>query len=402
MENHLILSKIKEYNSRIDVRNINRILIVYDLNIFFIGDTCIQAARFKKLKSVYPNATIDVNTVNPKHYELVYNVIKDNPYIRYFNFPWSEIDFTCYDLVICACIPEQTFLEFISLNYGEKIISSKMNTAFFSVHGNVGFDEKPYGIPVFPNNAVFNNFRLTAEEYKTMAANEIFISDEEINKSTEWLKEKGLKENEHLFIFLDNASARGRLLNINNYFNVLKWFLEFNNIKILIFDENGVGKEEFYNAWLGNEKLSQKLIFAEKTSLRESICLIGSNRLKLIFGPSTGLMHCASGIVNVRTQNDPSDKSLPIMIGHVGCPEEKQQEDKWWGPSLVDMVLLVREENSKRLCYLRDIDFEQIFSADRILSCQEISNEMLIDFIVANYTERFNELGIEMNHLIKH
>ena len=391
------LSKISENNSKIEADNVKHILILNDINMFYIGDTCIQTARLRKTAKIYKNASIDLNTCNTKHYQLIGNITKHNPYIsNYYNLQWDQIDFTKYDLIICGCIPELSFLEFLHSKYAEAIFSGSMITAFFSVSGNVGFDEKRYGVPVFPVNLKFNDFKLSDDEEALIGANELFISDSEFEWSADWLKKHGLGPDDHLVIFLDSSSVRSKLLMITDYFDILKAFLGLNNIKVLIFDEASIGKKDFYEHWLGPE-LSARLIFAEKTSLREAICLVGSKRTKVIFGPSTGLLHCASGVFNVLLQNGYSKDLVPMMIGYVGNDIGNQQEDQWWGKSLVDIVLPIKKGNSKELRFLKDVNFDQVFLTNRLLGSQEISSLMLIDFIKNNCAERLNKLEIKMD-----
>jgi hypothetical protein len=393
-ESNLLLSKIQEINSKIEVDKIKRILVVYDLNSFAIGDTCVSIARFRKSAQIYKSACLDINTVNKKHYELISNITKNNPYINnYFNLQWDQIDFSKYDLVICGCVPELKFLEFLLLNYSERILSDGMATAFFSVSGNVGFDEERYGTPVFPINHVFNNFKLSDNDYALMSANELFIDDSEIEWSERWLVKNGLSIKDNLFIFLDSSNGRDKLLNISHYFDLIAWILGFPGVKVLIFDEMNLGKRSFYTQWLG-PKLSANLIFAESMSLRDAICLIASPHTKLMFGPSTGLLHCASGIFNVLLQKNYSMQSVPVLIGYIGKCEGGYKEEQWWGHSLVNIIVPLQRGNSKELCFLRTLDFEQVSMSKQLLSAQEITSEMLIDFIKTKYSERLEKLGL--------
>ncbi|MDP1880836.1 MAG: hypothetical protein Q8K60_07840 [Parachlamydiaceae bacterium] len=399
-DSSLLLSKIIENNSRVHPDLIKRILIVYDLNMFAIGDTCIQVARFRKSAELYKNATIDLNTLNEKHHQLICNIIKNNPYIsNYFNLEWDQLDFSTYDLIICACIPELPFFDFLSLNYSEKILSGLMTTAFFSVLGNVGFDDKRYGTPVFPINRLFNEFKMSEESQALMGANELFITDAEIEWGTNWLSNNGLSLNNNLVIFLDSSSARDKLLDITQYFDLLTCVLRLKDVKVLIFDEGGIGKKEFYEHWLGPQ-LSENLIFAERMTIRDAICLIGSKKTKFIFGPSTGLLHCASGVFNVLMQKKYPKGLVPVLLGYVGKCEGSYQEDQWWGQSLVDTVLLIRNGNRKELNYIKNIDFEKISSTDKFLSSQEITCDILVDFIRKNYSDRLKKLGINMENTI--
>jgi hypothetical protein len=67
---------------------------------------------------------------------------------------------------------------------------------------------------------------------------------------------------------------RDKLLKIDAYFSLLKYFLRLKNTKVLIFDEKGV-KEAFYRLYLDDDTLLEKIIFSKgRRCDKTSPCLL--------------------------------------------------------------------------------------------------------------------------------
>jgi hypothetical protein len=79
-------------------------------------------------------------------------------------------------------------------------------------------------------------------------------------------------------------------------------FNPFEKVKILIFDEKNAGKEALRRNGLNDDAL-EDFVFVTGQSLRQAICLLSTDCIRLIFGPCTGLLHCASGIYNFFVQS---------------------------------------------------------------------------------------------------
>ncbi|MCW3101572.1 MAG: hypothetical protein JWO09_12 [Bacteroidetes bacterium] len=383
-----LLSKIGS-NNKVRREKVKKVLVLIDLKRFYIGDTCIHVSRFKKTREYYPNAIIDANTVNSKHHSLITPFLQNNPYVgRYDNLAWTNIDFSSYDVIICGCIPEQEFLDFLYDNLAHKILDGSMTSAIFSAAGSIGFEEEQlYGKPVLPVHTEYNAYELSAELNADMLSNELFISQTEETWAADWLKGKGLEEGEELYVFLDSASIKDKLLRIDVYFDVLSAFLTEKNVKILLFDEAKIGKKEFYEAWLGQE-LSKKLIFVEGLSIREAFCLLGNSSIKFIFGPSTGLLHCASGIYTVMSRGR-KNMEVPLMISYNGIVENRFVEHLWWNGSLVDGIALTKDASpSGKIISVKELDINKKVITEGVLSCPEFTSGILINYIRGKFMER--------------
>jgi hypothetical protein len=152
----------------------------------------------------------------------------------------------------------------------------------------------------------------------------------------------------------------------------------------LVYDAEDVGKESFYEAWLDPE-LFDRMIFVSNLGLRKDLAILGSSYMKLLFGPCTGLIHCASGIYNHHVHNGMCGDDVPLMITYTGCyPKTEGNANKWWGDSpLVNCIMLKESNNVKRIRLLKELSEEERELNDS-LACSEYTSDMLIDFIKLN------------------
>ena len=117
----------------------------------------------------------------------------------------------------------------------------------------------------------------------------------------------------------------------------------------------------------------QKIIFSKGFSLRANLALIGSDNVAFIFGPCTGIMHCASSIYNNFTSNRPPTYEPPPMVVYTGNPgKDNKNADYWWGTSPLINCLLLRKQGTEK----QMISLDRIAKEDRRnivnLSCSEI------------------------------
>lgn len=384
-----LIGAIAETNERNRHRPVKRVLLVYDLNRFFIGDTCVNVSRLKKIKRFYNDAQIDINTVDAKHHSLVHAIIANNPYVSsYTNYSWVKVDWEQYDVIISACIPEQDFLVFLDAEFRTAILDGNFHAQVFSAAGNVGFEDRFETL--LPINEDFIGYHLPEEENSSMMSNELFLRHDEERWSNKWFRDKGLKRGDELVVMLDSSSNQEKVLTQEVYSGLISWFLKEMGERLLVFDENCADKKKYYEEMLG-EKISGEIIFAEGLGLREAISLLGNNRfVKMIIGPSTGLLHCASGVYNVRLQNGKVSGRIPVMIGYLGkVANVNYHEDLWWNKSLVDAILVMRsEEGNNTIRSIRDVDFEQLQKDDAFLPCRDFTTGLLKNYLAEQYSDR--------------
>lgn len=362
----MILQKILSNNNNIENDKVRRVLIIYHEELFFIGDTCIKFNELKVFRFLYKNAGIDINFTVDRYVSKYKALLKNNPYIdNISNLPINEIDFVNYDIVVCIDYREDLILEAIKTRYSNN--PENFNTAIYSLT-NKCLRQNAESIIIFPENTSLYD---TAKHVTENKPRELYISNEEREWAGTWLRNNGLQNDESLFIILDSASSREKMLNIQIYFNLLVYLLNKSRSRILIFDEKGIGKDLFYKEWLGEDHY-KKIIFSKNLDLRQDLCLLASPQTKLILGPCTGLMHCSSGIYNYFVSQEMPEESVPVIITYTGkYPTSEKSARYWWNNSpLVNCMILSQQENKRSVLLLNDIDANENIAGD-LMPCSQ-------------------------------
>ncbi|MBC9912786.1 hypothetical protein [Chitinophaga varians] len=362
-------------NVKINRDNVQRLLIVYQEKAFFIGDTFIDLNEIRGIRAFFHHAVIDINLINKQNATMYNALLKNNPNLDNIHFSdWNEIDYTQYDAVICAANDEEILLKILHEKYDP---CSDYNLAVFSISNFIQQVRVDARI-VFPVNEALMEFITTKVAGKPR---EIYVSEEERDWADGWLAAKGMKATDKLYILLDSTTRRSKLISMNVYFDLLMGLLEADNVKVLVFDERSIGKRAFYKEWLGEENM-KKMIFSESLSFREDLCLLASRHTRLVLGPCTGLLHCASGIYNHYLNNGASPKDIPLLITYTGQYVKREgNANYWWGSSpLMNCLLLKEKNNKKEITVLSSLTTEERNSYTQ-LPCSDYTAAMLLDFI---------------------
>jgi hypothetical protein len=375
MENvQLTLSKILENSRSIDRMQVKRVLILQDQKSAYIGDSCIWFGRIKHVSAFFNNAAVDINFPNENNHKYIGAFLKNHPYLSDISTcAMDKVCFEDYDLVIVISYDEEKVLQFFHSKYGEAVNDGRFKLAVFSLSQSVllRVDYGKYTFPAYDQLI----------EYANPLLNELYISDEEQQWGDEWLRSKGLQEGDELFIVLDSSSKSEKLIRMNVYFEFLSWILKRNNARVLIFDEGNIGKEAFYREWVGEANLN-KIIFSKGLTLRQDLCLIGSSYTKMVFGPCTGLLHCASAIVNNYINKGMPVANAPLMVVYTGQYGGLElNADRWWGTSpLVHCLMLKKRNGVKQLCTLNSLSQKEK-ELNNSLYCSEYTSAALIEFV---------------------
>ena len=370
------LNKILYNNKNVNSTDVTNVLILHGEELTNIGDWCIRFDKLKYLKGFLKNAAITINFTAEGTDKLSGALLKNNPNVQAITTKaWDEIAFVKYDYIISVSYKEQAILAYLHEKFGSLIESDQFKVCVFTM-SHVMLKPIAAAAPVFPVH-----MELVAYSEKLKAPCELFVSKEEQQWADEWLRGRGLKENEELYIILDSTTRRDKLLTVQVYFQWLMTIVKRENVKVLIFDETSMGKEKFYREFLGG-KLMEKFIFSNSLSLREDISLLGSSYTKLVFGPCTGLMHCASSIYNNYVSNGLDNKELPVMITYTGkyLPDEKHVYLWWANTPLVNVLVLRNRNGIKTMLLMDDLSDEQKVINDG-LSCNEYSAGMITEFV---------------------
>ncbi|HEY8898440.1 MAG TPA: hypothetical protein VIM79_26610 [Niastella sp.] len=374
------LNSIIANNESVKPIEIQKVLILYDEKIIFIGDTCKRIATLELITSYFENATVDVNWQNPGFSDVYLSLLKNSPsFNNVTNKKWEEIIFFDYEVVICVTFEEATLLRHLYTKH-KASRNNKLTTAFFSLsRAGLNYVGKPV-------STIFPIYLDLLQFIQTNKGNQyLYVSDEERKWADEWLVANGLKENEQLYILLDSTTADEKLLSPTVFSEMLSSIIETTRAKILIFDEKNIGKERMYREMLGDTCID-RFMFATQLDLRKALCILASNYTKLIFGPCTGLLHCASGIYNHFIKNGMPVSSVPLLVVYTGRYEHNDDNAKiWWDKSpLIKCLIIKKVHGQKQLVLLSDLKEEEKDDKTNVLSCKEYTADMILHFLYIN------------------
>ncbi len=302
---------------------------------------------------------------------------------------WKNIDFLSYDLILTHPFIDYEFITYLYYNYESSVLSKSFKTA---IESETVMDQlKNKGKKIYPLQERIKKYIIPKEQLEKIQKHEIFISQSEREWGNNWLLENGIQENQELVIFLDSSSYRTKILLLDEYFKLIKWFLSKQNNVLLVFDENKQGKKELYKEWL-DEELFKKIFFFIGLPLRKALCIISSKFTKIIFGPSTGLLHCASGIYNVLAYRKIIKKEeIPLMFAYISKVDNKNfNEWFWWEHSLVHPFIIRKDsQNNKIIKKLHDCPRDtELFQKDSLYA-KDYSAKLILDYFVSNYQSEF-------------
>jgi hypothetical protein len=385
MKNNLSLESIlkKISNNNCEHNDVKNVILLYEDPNVYIGDTFIMLQYLMPISAFYKNARVSLNYINKSYLNVYRGLLQNNPYLdELLQLQWAEIPFESYDVILCLTFDEHELLEHLAMRYGQQISDGSFTPCIFSIFTKGAFRLSNIVPFIFPKHKEL--FAFSAQIMK-QAVREIYITDEERHWGNTWLKDRGLQADEDLFIIVDAASQRHKLLDIITYFEFLKYLLHKPKSKVLIFDEKGIGKQDFYREFLDDE-LAARLIFSKENSLRLNLCLMSTSKVKMIFGPCTGPMHCASGIYNNFAKNGMLHDQVPLIVVYTGkYGENSLNANNWWGTSpLVNCLMLRSTNNNVEMVLLTDLSMEERARVDNQADCSAYTADMLINFVDRN------------------
>lgn len=345
-----------------------KVLVLYEEELLFMGDCCTRFDKFRYFRTILDGASVNINFTAKKNSIFHRALLHNNPHIdSVTTLAWEEIDFHAFDTIFCIMYDEPRFLEFLHTKY-ETSIQWKV----YSI-SDLLLKREERSRYIFPGG------ELLLAGIDMDQPGELYITDAERAMADSWLRDKGFREGEDLYIVIDASSTREKLINISVYFDVLKYLLQRPGSRLLAFDERNVGKEQLYREWLGDEAMS-RVIFSKDDGLRHHLCLLGSSYTKMVFGPCTGLLHCASGIYNHYVNNGMTD--VPVLITYTGqYSPENRNADFWWGKCpLINCLMLKEQQGKKTLLQLSDLTPQERELNDT-LACSAYTAPILIGYM---------------------
>ncbi len=361
-----------------DIERVRRVLILHDEELDSLGDSCVRFDKLRYFRTFLHNATIDINFTHRKSSKYYNGFLKNNPNIDSLTeLQWGEIDFAGYDLVFCVSYNEDNLLEFLHENYGMQIHRSCLKLAVYSISEVMLRPRKVC-------NFIFPVHSRLVEFLKTPKPGELYMKEEEKRWADNWLEHRGVTEADELFIVLDTTKVNSKLLPVRVQLEFMRALLGRERAKVLMFDERNTGKELFYREGLGNKAL-EKMIFSIPADLRETLCLVASRYVTMIFGPCTGIMHCASGIYNHFLSQGGNPAKVPLMVVYAGkIGRENYNINEWWGNArLIHCLFLIKNGAHKELKVLGDLPPEERETVQS-LACTEYNAGLLMDFVTTH------------------
>lgn len=372
--NHSILSKLIENSSNLKKEQISDILILYEEEVTYLGDSCMCFDKYRYIKSFLNEANIHINFKNTKGSRIYKSLLENNPYLDKVteSLDWQALDMDRYQIIFCVSYREDDLLSFITETYGAQILNGRWRGALFSLSALL-LKYESYQRFIFPVYTELVNFLIKQRP------GELYVSPAERLWANEWMEAKGINNDDQLFVIIDSSSSKEKLLQISVYFDFISKLLEQPKTKLLIFDEKNIGKDVFYYEWLGRE-FERRIIFSKRQTLREDLSLLSSSYVKMIFGPCTGLMHCASSIYNFFKATMLPRPFIPLIVVYTGeYTKGNFDANFWWGNApLVKCLLLDKKDNQKQLVLLSDIENA---ASTKPLPCSEYNSSLLRDFV---------------------
>jgi len=214
---------------------------------------------------------------------------------------------------------------------------------------------------------------------------ELYVDEEEKAWANAWLSDKGLQAQERLLVVLDSTTVKSKLLKMTVYYELLTKLLALPDIKILIFDEKNTRKEGFYRQLLGPD-LARKFIFSNGLDLRKAIALLSSEKLRLVLGPCTGLMHCASGLYNYLVRTGLDRHKVPLLITYTGKYHKKNENAWYWwhNAPLMNCMVIRQRGGRKEMVLLHELTEQEKQATGDTLDCAEYTAAMMLDFLTGH------------------
>lgn len=347
----------------------SRVLILFEFQGYYIGDTICRLCYLRTIRLFFNRAqSIRLNCPDKK----VIEILKFNPYVdSVTSADLNDIRFEEYDLVLVTYLgKEEELLQLLTHKYQQALRNATMPLRVFSI--NRYFNNPWNSKVIFPEFPPLISF---AADHLSEALKELFVLPDETAWAEQWLRAAGLKQDERLIIVVDDTTRRTKLVPSHVHFEMVQYFLDKPQTRILIFDEKGLGKRSFYRQWLG-EPAIDRFIFVENRTLREAFAIISSRSVRMIWGPCSGLMHCASAIYTSLVRRGLPLEQSPLMVVYAGKeildPSHKWD---WWGNDIVH-CLLVRKDH---LDNVKILLLEQFINDN--LSCANYTSGLIISFL---------------------
>jgi hypothetical protein len=332
---------------------------------------------------LFPGSSIRINCWNTKIYNKIYNIFSNSfdDGLTLTNNSWDEINFAEYNLIICNSDLMFKLFYYLSVNKVQNVDNVMLFHIGYTELIKLTLGSRLHYKILYNDRRKKVDFTFMFNKVRKNLHREIVILESEIEWANSWLQQNGVKNSDRIILIHHSASSNTKLLADNVYVKLLEYLTVNTNLKILLLDEKGTNKKSELMKVL-NSSLINRVIVAEKMSLRKTMCLIASSYIEAIVSPCTGLMHLSNGIYYY-LKNNAIIKKVPLLFvytGYFGDFDAGCHPREWWGNSLVKCLVITKNVDNKKEFKVLHQCPSNIEEYNKIaLSVKEITEDLLID-----------------------
>ncbi len=384
------VEEITMQNERNIENSLKNILILDDYyRNFFIGDAYLWLCGIKEFIQRLPHYRVVINCFNKERYERINEIFQHSfgDDISFENNSWNSIDFSAFNLILCHGNVIYKFLHF----FKEKRI---VEPTF--LHNTIIYRFSPNALPHeiddrynWDSNLLISRVKSKNKSFETLRAirnqkhKELPISDGERAWGDTWLMQNGYTFGSALFILIDEASVKEKVLDFEATIHLMKGILTLPCTQILLFDYQQKDKKRKLKEYF-NEAEQERILVANKMGIRKEMCILSSSYIKGIVGPCTGFMHLANGVYTYLKNNHKIAKdNLPLLLVYTGTGFDVHNYHPiyWWHTSLVKCIIPVKHQNIVKTIELPKAPLGVSIFQETCLPVKYISPNMVLPYI---------------------
>lgn len=360
-----------------------------------LGDIVQAFTNLRYLKEHLQIRHLDVNLIDRSEYRLAAEILRNDPLVRSSsNLPYGELRYWDYQVVLHYTVfRECEIVRVLGETHDRFKAASQGGVQYYSIPASVWDLQSVHGdawhrfIHPLPLLDVPPNLLEHAA-----GNHRLYLSREELTWAEQWLAQAGVAPDEKLIVFIDDASVREKVLHPLSYLRVLEHFLSMEKMKALVYDVREQGKQEVYRELLG-AKLFSRIVFASGGGLRKDLALLAAGNVRAIFGPDTGMMHCAAGVHATLRAEHPAREHVPLILVYAG---RWQDFNLWnfWSDADVCCMVFYETDSGKVLRPLSECPRSDAEFSKGLAHVAGLPAELIVDFLRTRLARQLGAAGL--------